>query len=231
MEKQVYALVKSLKEFRTYILHSHVITYVPNNSVKDILTQPDPEGRRGKWIAAMLEYDLEIKPTKLIKGQGLVKLMAQSDCDAVGMNFIVDLSECPQEEITVQVSQEFIDSPWYADIIYVLENLQAPPGVSKTKARFLKLKAVKFCILDNSLYWKDPGGILLSCLLENDAKRAIQEFHKGDCGGHHYWKTTVHKILRAGYYWPTILLMCIKRSPAATNVIFSTGEESCSPCH
>ena len=23
-------------------------------------------------------------------------------------------------------------------------------------------------------------------------------------GGHHYWKTTVHKILRAGYYWPSI---------------------------
>jgi hypothetical protein len=152
----VYALVKALKEFRTYILHSHVIACVPSSSVKDILTQPDPEGRRGKWIAAMLEYDLEIKPTKLVKGQGLAKLMAQSDCDVVGMNFIVDLSECPQEEKVVQVPQQFIDSPWYADIIYVLENLQAPPGVSKTKARFLKLKAVKFCILDNSLYWKDP---------------------------------------------------------------------------
>jgi hypothetical protein len=54
MEKQVYTLVKSLKEFIKYILHSHVIAYVPNNSVKDILTQPDPKGRRGKWIAAML---------------------------------------------------------------------------------------------------------------------------------------------------------------------------------
>jgi hypothetical protein len=44
----------------------------------------------------------------------------------------------------------------------------------------------------------------VSCLVENDVKQAIQEFHKGDCGGHHYWKTTTHKILRAGYYWPTI---------------------------
>jgi hypothetical protein len=76
--------------------------------------------------------------------------------------------------------------------------------MSKTKARFLKLKVVKFCVLDNSLYWKDPRGILLSCLLEDDVKWAIQEFHRGDCGGHHYWKTTAHKILRAGYYWPTI---------------------------
>jgi len=84
------------------------------------------------------------------------------------------------------VSQEFIDSPWYANIIYVLENLQDTLGVSRTKEIFLKLKEVKFCILDNSLYWKDPGGILLSCLLENDVKWAIQEFQKGDFGGNHY---------------------------------------------
>jgi hypothetical protein len=88
--------VKSLKEFKTYILHSHIIAYVPNNSVKDILIHPDPEGRRGKWIAAMLEYDLEIKPTKLIKGQGIAKLMVQLDYNVVGMNFIFDMSESPQ---------------------------------------------------------------------------------------------------------------------------------------
>jgi hypothetical protein len=85
-------------------------------------------------------------------------MMVQSNCDVLGINFIVDLSENPQEETTTQVAQKFIDSPWYTDIIYVLRNLQAPPGLSKTKARFLKLKATKFCILDNSLYWKDPEG-------------------------------------------------------------------------
>jgi hypothetical protein len=58
MEKQAYTLVKYLKEFYMYILHSHILAYIPNNSVKDILIQPDPEGRRGKWIAVMLEYDL-----------------------------------------------------------------------------------------------------------------------------------------------------------------------------
>ena len=24
------------------------------------------------------------------------------------------------------------------------------------------------------------------------------------CGGHHFWKSTAYKILRVGYYWPTI---------------------------
>jgi hypothetical protein len=62
MEKQAYALVKALKEFWVYILHSHTIAYVPSSSVKDILTQPDPEGKRGKWIAVLLEYDLKSSP-------------------------------------------------------------------------------------------------------------------------------------------------------------------------
>ena len=36
----------------------------------------------------------------------------------------------------------------FSDIIFVLLNLQAPPELSRTKARFLKLKAMKFCIID-----------------------------------------------------------------------------------
>ena len=59
-----------------YIFHSHIISHVPTSAVKDILTQPDPEGRRGKWIAFILEYDLDVNPTKMIEGQGLAKLMA-----------------------------------------------------------------------------------------------------------------------------------------------------------
>jgi len=140
----------------------------------------------------------------MIKGQGLAKLMVQSNCNVLGINFIDDLSDNPQEEAIPHVSQKFIDSPSYADIIYVLRNLQAPRGLIKTKAWFFKLKAAKFFILDNSLYWKGPGGILLNFLLEEDTERAIKEFHKGDCGGHHYWNTTAHKILMEGFYWPSI---------------------------
>jgi len=35
-------------------------------------------------------------------------------------------------------------------------------------------------------------------------KKATKYFQKGDCGGHHYWKTTAHKISRVGFYWPSI---------------------------
>ena len=64
---------------------------------------------------------------------------------------------------------EFVASPWYSNIVHVLRNLQAPARLSKSRARLVKLKAAKFCIINRYLYWKDPGGVLLSCLLENEA--------------------------------------------------------------
>ena len=76
IEKQVYALVKSLKAFRIYIVHSKIIAFVLNIAIKDVLLQSDTEGKRGRWIAKILEFDIEIRPTKLIKGQGLARLMA-----------------------------------------------------------------------------------------------------------------------------------------------------------
>ena len=74
---------------------------------------------------------------------------------------------------TPTISEAFSDSPWYTNIIFVLLNLQAPPGLSRKKARFLKLKAVRFCILDNVLFWKDYSGILLNCLLKEEADKIL----------------------------------------------------------
>jgi len=38
MDKQAYTLVRALKEFRVYILHSHIIAQVPSASIKEVLT-------------------------------------------------------------------------------------------------------------------------------------------------------------------------------------------------
>ena len=112
-----------------------------------------------------MEYDIEIKPTKLIKGQGLAKLMVESNFHALDINFIAQKDD--QEEMeTPEISEAFSDSSWYAYIIFVLINLKAPLGLSRTKARLLKLKAMKFCIIDNALFWKDHGGILLIFFLK-----------------------------------------------------------------
>ena len=112
-------------------------------------------------------------------------MLEKSNFHALDINMLHALDD--QEELaTPPVDEEFLNSPWYVDILYVLSNLNAPPGLSKTKARFLKLKAIKLWILEIFLYWKDIGGILLKFLLKYDAYRVMQEFHGGDYGGHLY---------------------------------------------
>ena len=132
--------------------------------------------------------------------------------------------------MTPQIDEAFITSPWYADLIFVLFNLQAPPGLTKTKTIFLKLNEVIFLILDIILYWKDVGGILLKCLFKDDAKKTMSEFHEGDCGGHLYWKTTTNKILRASFYWTTLFLMSIRNLPPTTSAKFLKEKENYCPC-
>jgi len=48
------------------------------------------------------------------------------------------------------------------------------------------MKSLKFCILDNALFWRDHEGILLNCLLKEESDRVLQDFHAGHYGGHLY---------------------------------------------
>jgi len=50
------------------------------------LVQPDSYGRRGKWLAKIQEFDLEVKSTKLVKGHCLARLLAESNFGALGTN-------------------------------------------------------------------------------------------------------------------------------------------------
>jgi hypothetical protein len=63
------------------------------------------DGRRGKWIAKILEFDLEINPTNLIKGQGLAKLLAKSNCKSLGINYINACSRIQQTDSPNKNSQ------------------------------------------------------------------------------------------------------------------------------
>jgi hypothetical protein len=210
MEKQAYAMVKALKSFRTYVLHSKIIVYVPTSYIKDILVQPNSDGKRGRWLTKIQEFDLEIKLTKLVKGQGLSKILAESNFRALGINNIQgygedeDMNELYEKTSEIRIEEKFTSSNWYKNIISYLLTLKCLSDLSPSKARMLKLHAVKYCISEGKLFWKDPLGFLLVCLVEYETQEVISEFHKGVCGGHHAWRGTSYKILRAGYYWPKL---------------------------
>jgi len=69
----------------------------------------------------------------------------------------------------------------------------------------LKLQIIKYCIIDENNYWKEPLDIFLNCIVEEETEGIIYEFQKGICGRHHDWRDKTSKILRGGYYWPRLL--------------------------
>ena len=66
------------------------------------------------------------------------------------------------------------------------------------------MKSEKYFLIKGDLYWKDRDGILLFFLDPYQLKHILIEMHKGVCGGNFFARTTVHKILREGYFWPIL---------------------------
>jgi hypothetical protein len=73
-----------------------------------------------------MEFDIEINPTKLVKGQSLARFLAESNCKDLGVNFINISSENQQVELSDKGSQvipQLAECTWYKDIIYFLQKL------------------------------------------------------------------------------------------------------------
>jgi hypothetical protein len=109
-----------------------VIGYVPNSIVKDVLSQVEGLGSRGRWIAKIQEYDLEIKPTKLIKGQGLARMLTESNEKYLDMVNQINNEEWHPNLLKLEHVE------WYKDIIFYLRNLTCPRHLVGHKKRDLR---------------------------------------------------------------------------------------------
>ena len=106
------------------------------------------------------------------------------------------VEELAQEENQAELEKEKImefysTSTWYTNIVYFLLYLQCPKHLDRKYARSLKLRITKYCLVEQQLFWKDPGDILLRCLDKPEIEGVISESHEGSCGGHKYWKETL----------------------------------------
>ena len=99
-----------------------------------------------------MEYDVEIRPTKLVKGQGLAKLLAESNYQALGLHVMAEESVPEEAQVLMEkekIMEFYSSSAWYVDIVHFLLFLQCPEHLDKKAARSLKLKATKYCLVED----------------------------------------------------------------------------------
>ncbi len=79
---------------------------------------------------------------------------------------------------------------------------------NKQDAKALQIKAASYTIINNVLYKKSQAGPYLRCLEPQEAQEVLSEIHEGYCGNHKGGRSLASKILRTGYYWPTLRADC-----------------------
>ncbi|XP_077244859.1 uncharacterized protein LOC143884896 isoform X2 [Tasmannia lanceolata] len=98
--------------------------------------------------------------------------------------------------------------PWYTDIKNYISGQGHPNEASSKEIRTLQRLAANFVICGGELYRRSFDGIQLLCVTEDQAEEILADIHEGVCGPHMNGKMLARKILRLGYYWPTLEADC-----------------------
>ena len=102
----------------------------------------------------------------------------------------------------LEVLQVQNEGNWMASIISYLKDGTLLEG--KDEARKLRVRLARFVLLNDALYKRGFSQPYLRCLSPNKANYVLREVHEGACGNHSGARSLIHKVVRAGYYWPTI---------------------------
>jgi hypothetical protein len=201
VDQQAYVVFKEVKHFRSYLLKSRTNIIVPYPAVRNLLVHKELGEKRVNWVTSLQEYDIEITPAQIVRGQGLCKLVVES---VIGHQDENDMSNPGQHYQNLICCAQNSVSPWYDDIKFCLEHGSSPHHLDPTKIRALRLKSSSFQLINGILFHQNFDEVLMHCLEKDEAENVLLEFHAGEAGGHFGGDTTTHKVLRVGYYWPTL---------------------------
>ncbi|XP_071705132.1 uncharacterized protein [Rutidosis leptorrhynchoides] len=106
------------------------------------------------------------------------------------------------EEDSVSAAVEEEERSWMTPIIEFLTKGMLP--IASSEARKIKMKAPMYLLDKGVLYRKSFLGPHLKCLNPTQSESIIREVHEGMCALHSGHKTVASKIMRIGYYWPSM---------------------------
>ena len=101
-----------------------------------------------------------------------------------------------------EVNPVHTEISWMTPIISYLQGGILPDD--RHEARRLKVRSSRFLMLQGILYKRSFSLPYLRCLAPDEAKYVMREIHEGICGNHSEARALQNKIIRAGYYWPTM---------------------------
>jgi len=97
-----------------------------------------------------------------------------------------------------------MEESWYGPIrSYLLTG-----GCKEGEEQVMKAKSVRFTMIVTDLYRRGYSRPLLKCVTETQAQYVMKELHEGICELHSGGRNMLARVLRVGYYWPTMQVDC-----------------------
>jgi hypothetical protein len=112
-------------------------------------------------MAVVQEFDIDIRPAKLVRGQGLCKLTVEVQDQE---------NEYPgwENEMMLWYNEVAYISPrqdsWYKDLAYLLHHESCPENLNPRERRVLRLKSAQYHLINLMLFQINYDGVLLRCL-------------------------------------------------------------------
>jgi hypothetical protein len=198
IEKLALAAVHVVQRFRHYVMFRKTTIIAVVNPFQYMLTRWVIGGKISRWIVILQEFDLDFISAKSKKSLVFAELI---------LELSVELDDVVPEESPIWGDMFLITSsdPWYRDILIYLQTLKCPTSASRDEHQRVRHQAKNYLLLNDTLYRRGVDCILRRCLTHEEAVIVLNDFHTKYCGGHLSGLATTQKILRAGYFWPTLI--------------------------
>ncbi|XP_071924880.1 uncharacterized protein [Coffea arabica] len=111
---------------------------------------------------------------------------------------LIDDEDVEGGDAHVASTYEIDKEDWRQPLVDYLKYQKLPE--EQRRRTDIRRRAPRFILYKDALYRKSFEGVLLRCLSENEAYRAMHEAHSGICGAHQSGPKLYFRIKRMGYY-------------------------------
>ncbi|XP_074299223.1 uncharacterized protein LOC141630282 [Silene latifolia] len=218
-EKLALALVTASYKLRPYF-ESHTIRALAD-FVSDFCPATRGEAEEG-MLTIMGSQDSEIWTLYIDgasnargAGVGLVLRSPKGDMivQAIRCEFKATNNEAEYEALILGMQMASglkQDQDWRVSYINWLRDRTLPKD--RKEAQSFRIKASRYILIDNVLFRKSLDGPCLRCLNKEQAETVMQDVHGGECGNHAGGRSLSNKILRHGYFWPTMRMDAVNHA-------------------
>ncbi|XP_025616506.1 uncharacterized protein [Arachis hypogaea] len=179
---------------------SQVVTSQINGTyhARDSLLQKFLEKVR-EWSKQFEEVTVQHVPRERNARADLLSKMASTKPGTGNRSLIQGLIKEP----TVSLHLTQVDPSWMSPIIDFLEKAKLPSD--EKAAKTIRREASKYTIIQGQLFKKGLNQPLLKRLHPDQTNYVHREVHEKCCGHHIGGKALARKLVRASYYWPSIM--------------------------